>query len=157
MEKKLVFTETKAKKLYPTASKEIKSIFEMTFGKLCFKNVDTIKSFQDVLDILNETENSLPHQKAKTIEELSDNATWRLRRICKVYNESTGKTVDRNNTKQVRYFPYSYLSGGPRVLYVNSWYYFVYFPAGLDFLELSHAKKAIVIFKDIFNDYFGVK
>lgn len=156
MEKKLVLSEADAKRLYPTASSEMKVVFETSFGKSCFLSIDNVKDFGDILNILGEIE-ELPHINAQTVEEKSDNALWKLRRICKAYNATLSEKVDRNNTKQYKYFPYMYLGGGSRVLYVFFWYCSVYFPAGLDFLSKTHAEKVAKLFKPILEDYYGIK
>lgn len=157
MEKKLVLTLEQAKKFYPTSDSTMKAVFESTFGKNSFKTIDNIEKFEDVLDLLGETED-IPHKHLNlSVWEKSDNAIWRLRRICKLYNLSLKQTVDRNNSSQYRYFPYSVLNGVSRRLFVFCWSYCVHAPAGLDFLSKEHCEKCIVLFKPIFDDYFGVK
>lgn len=155
MKKNLVISLEEAKKLYSTSSKEMKFVFETTFGKGSFLSVDNISSFDDVLDILGESLN-LPYKLPKTPEEKSDNALYKLRKICKVYNESTGKTVDRT-TANYRYFPYIYLNGVSRVLNVDGWVFSVCYPAGLDFIDRNHAVKSTELFKDIYEDFYNIK
>ncbi len=157
MKKELKLSQEDAQRMYPTASKDMKEVFESTFGKACFKNIDGIENFYDILDYLGEDEANLPHKNARTVEEKCDNSIWRLRKICAAYNLSLGKTVNRNDTNTYRYFPYIYLNGDSRGLGVYIWSCNVSYPAGLDFLSKNHAETAAKLFKSIFEDFYGVK
>lgn len=157
MEKILKLTLKDAKKIYPTASKELKVILENTFGSNNLSSIitDRINSFKDIMEILEETENNaIPYKNAQTLLEKSLNAHWRGEKIAKAYNEGT---VLDSNSNEDKYFIYSCLSGGARVLDVYFWSDGVYGPAGLGFKNRTLALDALAKFPQIYKDFFMVE
>lgn len=158
MEKILKLTLKDAKKIYPTASKELKVILENTFGSNNLSSIitDRINSFKDIMEILEETENNaIPYKNAQTLLEKSLNAHWRGEKIAKAYNEGT--ILDYNNSNEYKYFIYSYLNRGTRVLSVGSWDDSVSCPAGLGFKNRTLALDALAKFPQIYKDFFMVE
>lgn len=108
MSKVLKIEADKAKKLYATASQEIKEIFEETFGKDFFlkkKIQDRIKTFDDVLNELGFIgAEVLPFRCPNTKNEKAINAFAKIQLISEVLNE--GWIPDWTDTNQCKYYSY---------------------------------------------------
>ncbi len=97
----LKMDETTARRLYPTASPEMKEIFESSFGKQFFsqKITDRIQNWQDVLDVSGIDPKTMLPRPGETDDELAYRE-WKL--IAKVYNE--GVELDASDTGQTKWF-----------------------------------------------------
>jgi len=96
--------EETAKKLYPTASLELKAILEDAFGKDVFLQVEErIDSFDDALKASGRPEvpefDCVPEDLRPFFK-----ATYKCLVIAEAFNE--GKRLDIYNEKQERHFPY---------------------------------------------------
>jgi hypothetical protein len=103
----LELTDKQAWEIYPSASKEIKSILEVNFGKNFFsqKITDRVKTVEDLLAIAG-----------KKIEEItspsdsSDEVAYKLLKLLvEVLNE--GWTPDWDNGNQYKWYPYFDMRG----------------------------------------------
>jgi len=149
----------KAKQLYPTASNELKEIFESTWSKKEFikDRRDIIKTWADVINLVGYPET--PYSEAYGTDTLnkvqkSQNAFGKLCKLAEAYNGDD--KVDINNTNQYKYYSYIYESNsGWRVDYYNS-YDLYYYPVGILFLRKEDLIDALVKFPDVFWDYHMV-
>lgn len=154
----LKITLKKAQELYPTSSREMKVIFEETFGKESLmpkKITDIIQSELDLLLHLGLKKDFLPFPNPKSKEEKAINATMWLFKLAEALNEGT--IINWSDTTQYKYFPCSYLPGGSRRLYCHGWSSYVVFPGGLVYKNSVLCEHAMKYFPHIFNDFFMVK
>lgn len=96
--------EETAKKLYPNASPELKSILEETFGKSIFLPFEErINSFEDALKASGRPEvtefDCVPEDLRPFFQ-----ATYKCLVIAEAFNQ--GKRLDIYNSKQGRHYPY---------------------------------------------------
>lgn len=155
--KKLQITQEDAIRLYPTASKELKEIFESTFNKSIFKKkiyerVTNIKELCNELDIDEDDLFIFDRNTTDKTEKLI-NATRVLLAVAGCYNEGT--VLDWKNSNQYKYFQYKYLSHGAWLVYSFSWYPLHCYPGGLYYKERILSEKAYENFKEFFEDFWG--
>lgn len=117
---------------------------------------DLIKSWQDILIYLYETEDFLPFKSPNNAEERCLNALSKIMRITSVYNN--GWKPDWNNSKENKYFPYRYKnSDGVLSMRCSCTLYGHHCPSGVHFRTEELALDAIRKFEDIYNDYFMIQ
>lgn len=153
MEKVLKIDEKEALKLYPTASKEIKSIFEATFGKDFFnqKITDRIKTMEDIIELTGFS--NLPYDNPENVEEKSINAQFKLFKIAQTYNE--GWKPNWGDRNEYKWFPYFYKPGSSWVV-CNDWLGTLRAPSGLYFKSRELAEDVVSKFRDVFEEYFMI-
>lgn len=100
--KNLQIDEVNARKLYPTASPEFKTMLEDSFGKvfLSQKITDRVQNFDDILSISGRTLASLIN-RGDTLDEI---AYKKIKLIAEVYNE--GVVLNPMDTGQYKYYPW---------------------------------------------------
>lgn len=155
--KTLQISQKEALKLYPSASKEIKAIFEDTFGKDFFSQsiTDRISSWQDVLDTLGIREiDFIPYKSPSTAEEKSINALTKLLKIAEVYNE--GWKPNWKNSNEYKYYAYKYFSDGRFAAGVGVYGCTVDDPSGLHFKTRQLAEDAINKFSDFYDEFLMI-
>ena len=107
MKKQLVLNVDDAKKLYPSASTELKDMFEKKFGKETFvpvKITDKVKTFEDVLKYsapLTKEELTILNYNGKSKKLLNAKKDMRWDLIRDVFNE--GK-LNMDDTSQMKYY-----------------------------------------------------
>ncbi len=151
MVKSLQMDGAVARKLYPTAAPEFKTLLEENFGKTFFsQNVrDRINTFEDILAELGMAGRHFPYLTNK--DDRSDQAVTKLRLIVRVCNQ--GRVLDWLNSNQPKYYPYfKKTSSGWSVV---SFFDFVFacLPSGLYFDRSEDALWAANKFLDIYKDY----
>lgn len=156
--KTLKISEVDAKKYYKTGSEEFKTVLETTFGKEMFseKITDRVKSWKDVVDILEEQGESvvLPYKLAKTKQQDSINALYKIQCISKVLNE--GWEPDFNNGNQYKYYPwFEYKNTGFGFYSVYWASVFSVFPFGCYYKTEELAKHSSKLFIDIYKEYLS--
>lgn len=102
--KTITINEETAKKLYPTASPELKTIFEDTFGKDVFLPAEEkINSFDDALKASGRPKvpefDCVPEDLRPFFK-----ATYKCVVIAEAFND--GKRLDIYNSNQERHYPY---------------------------------------------------
>jgi len=122
MIKTIKIEENTAKKLYKTASDELRVILEENFGKDFFstKITDRIKTWDDVCEELDIDDTILPYKCPKNKQQISANAFIKIQYISQVLNE--GWEPNFKNTNEYKYYPYfQYKSshGGGFVFYCS--------------------------------------
>ena len=157
--KTLKISEADAKKYYKTASEEFKTVLETTFGEEMFskKITDRVKSWEDVVDILEEQGESvvLPYKLAKTKQQKSINALYKIQCISKVLNE--GWEPDFNNSNEYRYYPwFEYKKAGWCFRYVFCRYcVFSDYPFGCYYKTEELAEYSSKVFIHIYREYLS--
>lgn len=156
MTKTIKIEDTTAKKLYKTASKELKTILEENFGVSFFsdKIIDRIQNFDDVLEELGKTlEEVVPYKNPKTKAQKFLNALAKIQCITEVYNE--GVESDWNNNSQYKYYPWfeKKAPGGGWVFDSCTCFSYAYLGFGCYFTKEENCKDAAKKFIDIYKDY----
>lgn len=154
--KTLKISEQDAKKYYKTASDEFKTVLETTFGKEFFseKITDKVKCWQDVVDVLEEQGEDvvLPYKVAKTKQQKSINALYKIQCITKVLNE--GWEPDFNNSSKYKYYPwFEYKKSGLSVYSVGYYCVFAFYPFGFYYKTRELAEYSSEVFIDIYKEY----
>jgi hypothetical protein len=154
--KTLKISEADAKKYYPTASDEFKTVLETTFGKEFFnqKITDRVKSWQDVVDILEEQGEDvvLPYKVAKTKQQKSINALYKIQCITKVLNE--GWEPDFSNSAEYKYYPwFEHKKAGWSLCCVSYDCVIAYFPFGCYYKTKELGEYSTKVFIDIYKEY----
>ena len=153
-------SDDNAKKIYPTASTDIKQILEDSFGKDFFipkKITDRVKTFQDACDVLGikpDNKVSVTIDGAMTQDSKSIQAYCKLIIIARALNE--GWVPDWKNSNQYKYYPWFDMSSGSGLSF-----------DGCDFLgslslvgsRLCFKSRELAIyaanqFNDIYKDFF---
>lgn len=101
----LMLSDEQAKRMYPTASDEIKIILEQTFGGKHFfsgKIKDWLKTFEDAC----KADGTDPADQRFTTGPLHEIAARKLELIIKVANK--GWKADLKDKNQYKYYPYFY-------------------------------------------------
>lgn len=114
MTKTIKLEESTAKKLYKTASSELRTILEENFGKALFseKITDRIKTWEDVCEELGIDDSVLPYKNPKGKQQISTNAFVKIQYISQVLNE--GWEPNFKNTNEYKYYPwFEYRSFSP--------------------------------------------
>lgn len=108
--KTLKLDEKTARKLYPTAVPEFKTLLEENFGKECFSQniTDRLKTFEDALEI----EGIDSDEFYKSCAGLSPDELYyrKLKIIVKAANE--GWVPDWNNSNEYKYYPWFDMRSG---------------------------------------------
>ncbi|MBS1775340.1 MAG: hypothetical protein JSS64_03565 [Bacteroidetes bacterium] len=149
----LVLDKKTARKLYPSASPEFKTMLEETFSKAFFPQsiTDRVKSFEDACEVLGYNPNTvLPHP---TLTEDSEAiiAFAKLSIIRKALNE--GWKPDWNNSSQYKYYPWFDMRGA--FSYVSyGWSAGSHVGSRLCFKSRDIAEYAAHQFLDLYRDYF---
>lgn len=148
--KTLTIDDKDAKKLYPTASTEFKTVLESTFGKDFFsdKITDRVKSFEDACEVLGID----PHQVWIDGEDNDEVAYKSLKVIVKALNE--GWTPDWNNSNQPKYYPWFELKGGFRLYDVSYYCGVSNVGSRLCFKSRELATYAATQFEDLYKQFF---
>ena len=118
---------------------------------------ERIQSFLDVLDELGIDESDLPYKGLRsnlTPLQKQINATWRLTKIVKVYNE--GIILDWKNSNQNKYTPYKYWTSGSWSVAFDPWSTDLHCSATLFYKSIEDTKDAYNKFKDIYEDYWNL-
>jgi hypothetical protein len=154
--KTLKISEQDAKKYYLTASDEFKTVLESTFGKEFFnqKITDRVKCWQDVVDILEEQGEDvvLPYKVAKTKQQKSINAVYKIQCITKVLNE--GWEPDFSNSNESKYYPwFEYKKSGWSLHYVVCHFVCAHFPFGCYYKTRDLVEYSSKVFIDIYKEY----
>lgn len=100
----LKIDDVTARKMYPTAIPEIKTLLEQSFPKGFFslKITDRVKDFNDILTISGRTMESVCGVRpGDTVDEI---AYRKAKLIAEVYNESS--ILDPMDTNQRKYYPW---------------------------------------------------
>lgn len=102
----LQMSEDTARKMYPTASAEMKEVLQETFGKDFFsqKITDRVKTWEDACKIKGINPEYLPYPVATNGDERAANAFFKMNIIREVLNE--GWTPDWNNSNEYKYYPW---------------------------------------------------
>lgn len=160
----LKISKEKAIELYPTAGKELQSIFEETFGKKTFfKDIkDRIKTIQDAIDIVGNDDKDvqgylfLLDNKNRVSKYTLANVALTI--LAKALNE--GWTPDWTNSSQYKYIVYlTYYTSGfgfSRSDY-NIWHSSTTVGSRLCFKSKDLALYAGEQFKKEYNDLFSDK
>lgn len=151
--------EETAKKLYPTASLELKTIFEDTFGRDVFLPIEeTIDSLDDALKASGRPEvpefDCVPEDLRPFFK-----ATYKCLVIAEAFNQ--GKRLDIYNSKQEIHYPYFENNGSASAfgLYVTSCDCTLSSAGSgsrLSFLDEKRARIAGIKFKDEFRDMLSL-
>lgn len=124
--KTLVIDEAKAKKIYKTASDDLKADLETTFGKSVLSQniMDRIKTMDDVYKELKIKPTPIyPYPHAESDSELhSINCYVNLTLIAKALNE--GWKPDWTDDEQYKYYPWFDLSSGSGLVFLRFGYGF---------------------------------
>lgn len=160
MSKTLKIDESEALRLYPTASKEIQSIFESTFGKEFFKP-------KVITEIVFDEETLAEHlgidgdelfifdKNSKDKHERFINACNILPKVAEIYNE--GKILNWNNTSEYKYLAYLNFYGGSAGVSFDGWGDYLGTSAGFYYKNNDLSKASYNNFKKYFEDYWGYK
>lgn len=156
MEKILRIESKKAKELYPTASPEMKQIFEHTFGKEFFieKITDRIQNFSDIALLSHAPCISIYETRVTQKEEKAVLALGKLLRIANAYNE--GWTPNWGDHTEYKWFPYYYKSDGSWLVGCDGWSGSLAYPSGVCFKSKELAEDALLKFRSIFDDYYMI-
>lgn len=148
-----------AKKLYPTASSELKNILEDTFGKDVFLPAEErINSFDDALKASNRPKvpefDCVPEDLRPFFK-----ATYKCVVIAEAFNQ--GKRLDIYNSKQERHYPYFENNSSASAFDLHGAFYgittlFAGSGSRLSFLDSKRAKNAGTKFKDEFRDMLSL-
>lgn len=155
--KAIKLDETTAKRIYKTATPELRAILEENFEKktLTDKVIDRIQNFDDILnEIDEELDNVIPWVVDEDItkKEISQNAAAKLQAIADVYNE--GFVFDWTDSSQPKFAPYWRREARGWVLRdVGADRYFAYLGSGFYFKTRELAEDAAKKFKDIYLEY----
>jgi len=114
MKKQLLIEESEARKIYQTASMELKKMLETTFSKEFFsmKITDRIKTYEDAVKELGcEPNDELSDDEMMLNGFSPDELTLRkIKVFTKALNE--GWKPDWNDSNQPKYYPYFKMSSG---------------------------------------------
>lgn len=106
----LKMDEKTARRLYPTAAPEFKTLLEENFGKTFFSMeiTDRVQSLDDIFEISGKTMADI-EKPGDTIDEVN----YKLAKlIASVYNDASElKALDAFDTNQYKYFPWHKVSG----------------------------------------------
>lgn len=155
----LIIKEEKAKELYPTASAEMKAIFEETYGKKTFfqKITDRVKTFNDACEVLGvDSGTTISMSSTDPIisnEMKAAQAFIKLTIIAKALNE--GWTPDWENTDEYKYWPYFKMKSGFGFsgTYYAYWGTLTHVGSRLCFKTEELAKYAATQFESIYQDF----
>ncbi|MFT3704672.1 MAG: hypothetical protein QM802_20070 [Agriterribacter sp.] len=149
--KTLSISDQDARKIYPSAIPELKTILEASFSKGFFsqKITDRIKTFEDACAEIGED----PVNPKFIIGEPDEIAYRKLKVIIKVLNE--GWVPDWNNSSQYKWRPWFYLNA-PGFRFSGTSYVFTHSTVGsrLCFKSEELCEYAANQFIDIYKDYF---
>lgn len=148
--KTLTIDDKDAKKLYPTASTEFKTVLESAFGKEFFsqKITDRVKTFEDACAIMGIQSTEV----TSVYDEGDDIAYKKLKVVVAALNE--GWTPDWNNNNQPKYYPWFELQGGFRLDGVDCGYALSYVGSRLCFKSRELAAYAGKQFEDLYKQFF---
>ena len=154
--KTLKISEQDAKRYYPTASDEFRTVLETTFGKEFFseKITDKIKSWNDVILELGVGNVILPYSEnmVLTKQQKSINALYKIQCITKVLNE--GWESDFSNSNEDKYYPwFEYKKSGWSLASVFYGYVDAHFPFGCYYKTKQLAEHSVKFFIDIYKEY----
>jgi len=162
MSKSLKIDESEALRLYPTASKEIQSIFESTFGKEFFKPkliTEIVFDIETLCEYLGVDEDSLfifnENTKVLSKHERFINASNILPKVAEVYNEGT--ILNWKKTNEYKYLPYLNFFGGSAEVSFGGWSDSLRAPAGFYYKNDTLSRAAYKNFQKYFEDYWGEK
>lgn len=162
--KKIELDEDTARKLYKTASPELKVILEKNFDKkiLSANIIDRICDFNDILEIVSELrgykvnlEDEVPWNTSgtKTKNKISQNANAKIQLITEAYNEGT--ILDWKNKTQPKYYLWFERTAhtGWVLDGVRDHYCVAGLGSGSYFKDKSLAEDACNKFKEIWDEY----
>ena len=151
--------EETAKKLYPNAAPELKTIFEDTFGKNTFLPIEErINSFEDALKEYGRPEvpkfDCVPEDLRPFFR-----ATYKCLVIAEAFNQ--GKRLDIYNSKQERHYPYFKNNGSASAFGLDDTDFghtlsFAGSGSRLSFLDEKRARIAVTKFRDEFRDMLSL-
>lgn len=161
MTKKIELSDSVAKKLYKTASPELRIILEENFDKkiLSTEIKDRIQIFEDIIEIVSELrgckiENYLPWPSPRNKNERSQNSVAKIQLITEAYNEGTKLNwEDRSQRKYGIWFERKARGGGWVLHVVSDDRYYCSLGAGFYFKEEALARDAYSKFPEIFHEY----
>lgn len=101
----LQIDKNNARKLYPSAAQEFKTMLEDSFGKDFFsqKITDRVKTFEDACEVLGLD----PYSQFTTYDSADEIAYKKLKIIIRALNE--GWTPDWNNSSQYKWYNWFYM------------------------------------------------
>ena len=158
--KTLKIDESEALRLYPTASNELKTIFEATFGKEFFipkKITDKVFDIDSLCEYLSISEREIYifNKNTKDKHQRFINACNIIPKIVKLYNEGT--ILDWNNTGEYKWMPYKSFYGGSGVVAHYCWFSSMYCCGGF-YLKSKELSEAIYKnFPELWEDYWNTK
>jgi len=155
--KNLKIEESKAKKLYKTASPEFKEMLKSTFGIQFFseKITDRIKTWEDIVEELGEDNCVLPYKSPKTKEQKATNAFVKIQKISEVLNEGwVANFSDRNIYKYCPWFEYKSSVGWVFFCY-GSYSYYSSLGVGFYYKSSELAEYAGKQFLEIYKEYLN--
>jgi hypothetical protein len=151
----LTIDNDKARKIYPTASSEIKTILEQSFGKDFFsqKITDRVKTFEDACEVVG----IIPDLIELDGDTLDEIAYKKLKVIVKALNE--GWIPDWKDTNQYKYYPWFYMdkthsSSGFSFFFVGYYCTGSYVGSRLCFKSAALAEYAAKQFTGIYKEFF---
>jgi hypothetical protein len=147
--KQLELSLSKAKELYPTAPKEIKEIFEQTWGKKEF-----VKSIQDRIENLGDVYELVGYAITGdgSIGDKSATALLKLFKVVEAYNE--GWKPDPKDSNQYKYWLYKYFSGGMGDVVDVGWSSSASVPLGLCFKSRELTLDSYNKFPELWEAYW---
>lgn len=150
MEKTLKLDEATARRIYPGAAPELKTILEQSFTKEFFSGKITarIKSVSDALSVLG--------LDPGEIFDPSDTKDERAYKSLKVVREALNEDwkADYNNAKQEKWTPYFiYKNGGFELSFVSCFYQYASAGSRLCFRTRELAEYAATQFIKEYNDF----
>lgn len=153
MEKTLTLNGTTARKLYPQASSEFKTLLEENFSKEFFsqKITDRVKTIQDAFEVTGLT----PGDLFASTDTVDERAYKTVKLIAKALNEDW--TPDWNDKKQPKYFPYFFFNGsGFALRFVSDYYQLSLVGSRLCFRSRELAEYAATQFVKEYNGFLSL-
>lgn len=149
----LTINDKDARKIYPTAAPELKTILEETFGKPFFsqKITDRVKSVKDACEVLGIDSDDL----YLCNDSDDDTAYKELKTIVKALNE--GWTPDWNNSSEYKWYPWFYLNQPGFRLNGVCYYSFSAVGSRLCFKSRELAEYAAKQFESIYKTFFTLQ
>lgn len=147
----LQIDKSNARKLYPKAAPEFKTMLEDSFGKDFFsqKITDRVKTFEDACEIM-ELQSGLSNFYIGTDDEV---AYKKLKVIIAALNE--GWEPDWNNSSERKWYPWFYLDApGFRLCYVGYYSTYSFVGSRLCFRSEELAQYAVKQFFSLYKDFF---